>query len=81
MAEFWHNSNFHSSLGFSPFKALYGVELNCGAMPNLSVQTTTETDEVAKDRQSYTEMLKTQLARAQNRMKMQADRHCQDRQF
>lgn len=81
MAEFWYNSNYHSSLGCSPFKALYGVEPNIGAMPNFLFHPTTEAEEVAKDRQSYMDMLKTHLARAQNRMKQQADKHRQDRQF
>lgn len=57
------------------------MEPDFDAMPNLSVQTSTEVDEVTKDRQLYTEMLITQLARAQNRMKIQADRQRHDRQF
>lgn len=81
MAEFWYNSDFHSSLGCPPFKALYGIEPNFGALPNVTVQSTTEANVMAQDRQSYTDMLKTQLARAQNRMKLQTNKHRRDRQY
>lgn len=49
MPEFWCNSNFQSSLGCSPFKALYGVEPNFGVMPNLSIQILTKAEEINWD--------------------------------
>lgn len=75
MAEFWYNLSFHSSLRCSPFKALYGMEPNFGGMPNLSIQSSAEAAEFTCDRQAYTEMLKTHLVRAQNRMKLQANKN------
>jgi transposase InsO family protein len=81
MAEFWYNSSFHTSLGCSPFQALYGVEPNFGAMPNLGSATGTAITDVAAERQAFQDLLREHLLRAQVRMKNQADKHRSDRQF
>lgn len=82
MAEFWYNSSHHSAIGCSPFKALYGVDPNFGALPNLFNTTTPASlHELAAEHQQFTEMLKEHLLHAQHRMKHQADRKRTEREF
>jgi hypothetical protein len=81
MAEFWYNSSVHSSLGCSPFKALYGVDPSFGAMPNVSVATDSPVFDAMTERQALTDMIRAQLQRAQDRIKRQADKQRTDREF
>lgn len=81
MAEFWYNSSFHSALGCSPFKALYGCEPNFGAAPLVTKDTNISVAEMLKERADHQRMLKDHLLAAQNRMKLQADRKRTEREF
>ena len=67
-AEFWYNSSFHSSLGCSPFHALYGYDPDFGAGP-MSQGSSTTVNEMVQEIKTQNTWLKEHLARAQNKMK------------
>lgn len=69
LAELWYNSTYHSYLGCSPFKALYGYEPNMGATPVLSPTTSPTLSEIVEHREQHLQAIKTHLAAPQNRMK------------
>jgi hypothetical protein len=73
LAELWYNTSYHSALQCTPFKALYGVDPHPGFCPPLHQADNQDIAELFKERQMFTELLKEQLARAQNRMKFFAD--------
>lgn len=81
LAEFWYNSAYHTSLGCSPFKALYGYDPVLAAAPHLLGDTDQSVQDLLQERLAYSELLKTRLAAAQNRMKHQADKFRLDRDF
>lgn len=81
LAELWYNSTYHSSLGCSPFKALYGYEPNVGATSILHPAISPTVAELVEHRELHLQSIKTHLANAQNRMKMLADRKRTDLQF
>jgi len=81
LAELWYNTSWHSSLGCSPLKTLYGHEPNLGAMPPLTETSNTTVTDMLADRALHLDFLKQQLTAAQARMKHQADRHRTDRVF
>lgn len=68
LAELWYNSSFHSSIGCSPFRALYGYVLRVGALPDFT-NTHSTASEFAADRQALSEALKVHLDATQNRTK------------
>jgi len=72
-AEFWYNTTFHSSLGCTPFRALYGYDPMVGAMVEATVKPPASIAEFVLDRQLQSSLLRDNLARAQLRMKQAAD--------
>ncbi|KAJ4795033.1 polyprotein [Rhynchospora pubera] len=81
LAEYWYNTNFHSSIKMSPFKALYGYDapsLPMGSMPRSNVEAV---NVILKDRQQVLTQLRNHLLRAQDRMKKHADAKRLERTF
>jgi hypothetical protein len=81
LAEFWYNSTYHSAHGTTPFEALYGrPPKHFGITPDQAC-TVPDLGTWLQARQSMLEHIQHNLARAQQRMKAQADKHCQERTF
>lgn len=81
LAELWYNSSYHTALGCSPFKALYGHEPNLGHLISVPTQEQSPAGDWLLDREAQLAALKRHLDAAQNRMKIQVDRHRTDRSF
>jgi hypothetical protein len=73
LAELWYNTSHHTSLGCSPFKALYGYDHNIAAVPTIPPSTDPSVAEVVANGELHLQSLKEHLARAQNKMKLYAD--------
>jgi hypothetical protein len=61
--EFWYNSTHYTSLGCSPFKALYGHDPNTGLVPQVTATTSMTVTEMVEELQAQQSMLKEQLAK------------------
>lgn len=81
LAEFWYNSSKHESLGFSPFEVLYGYTPKPFGLEVFSDLTAPVLDEWLQDKVVMTDLVRQHLARAQLRMKSQADKHRVERSF
>jgi len=77
-AEFWYNTNFHSALGCSPFKALYGYEPTLGITCPVPPDATPQVSEFMSSRDLHMQLLKDHLLKAQTRMKLYADKNRHD---
>jgi hypothetical protein len=81
LAELWYNTSYHTALGCTPFKALYGYDTNSGISLSGLDSSTSEAALTVQDRVAQMANLKEHLQRAQNKMKVQADRHMSEREF
>jgi len=81
LAEWWYNSNWHTSIGITPYEVVYGQPPSLH-IPYVAGDSVVEAvDRSLKAREECIEMLKFHLNRAQQRMKHQADSHRMDKQF
>lgn len=81
LAELWYNTNYHTALGCSPLKALYGYDPPLGSFLPLPDSEQSPASSLVQDRETQLTRLKAHLQVAQNRMKVQADKNRTDRQF
>ncbi|CAH9132841.1 unnamed protein product [Cuscuta epithymum] len=81
LAQWWYNSCHHTSIGMSPFEALFGYKpplINMGPYGELSV---VGVEQELQQRQMISEKLKDQLNISRNRMKELADKGRSEREF
>jgi hypothetical protein len=79
LAEWWYNTNYHSSIHTTPFEVVYGYPppIHLPYLPGSSVVVTVDRSLLA--REDTIKLLKFHLLRAQNRMTQQANKHRSDR--
>ena len=80
-AEFWYNSSHHSSLGCSPFKALYGHDPFVGVPVDTPSDAPPLVADFLADHKLHSVLLKEHLEKARKRMKLLADRSRTDVSF
>lgn len=81
LAEWWYNTNFHSSLQTSPYEVVYG-QAPPTHLPYLPGENATPAvDRTLSAREAVIQLLKFHLIRAQNRMTQQSDKNHSDRNF
>jgi hypothetical protein len=64
LAEFWYNSNYHTALGCSPFKALYGYDPEMGVMLPTLATSSASAEQLLKDKDAQLVKLKEHLCAA-----------------
>lgn len=81
LEEHWYNTNFHSSLKMTPFKALYGYEPSQLSIGPYMPSTQENVAQWMEARAMMQQLLKENLVEAQSRMKYFADKHRSERSF
>ncbi|OMO79377.1 reverse transcriptase [Corchorus capsularis] len=80
-AEYSYNTSKHSATGYTPFEAVYGRPPPTVLSYLPGTTKVVQLDASLLERQQLLSSLKTNLARAQNRMKMQYDQNRPEKQF
>lgn len=80
-ALFWYNSSLHQSIGMSPFKALYGRDPPTVIRYEIASTDPVSVQDMLQTRDTLLQLLKTNLLKAQQYMKQQADKRRRDIHF
>lgn len=81
LAEYWYNSSWHSALQMSPFQVLYGYAPQHFGLDVLKPTPVPVLDDWLREKTVITALVRQHLARAQNRMKVAADKNRSERVF
>jgi hypothetical protein len=81
LCEFWYNTNWHSSLGKSPFEVLYGRQPRYFGITATDHIAPPDVQEWLKERSLILASVRQHLLRMQQRMKHQADKNRRERSF
>lgn len=81
LAQWWYNTNYHSSLQASPYEVMYGQSppIHIPYIPGDS--TNAAVDRSLSAREEMLKAVKANLLKAQNRMKQLADKHRSEREL
>ena len=80
-AEYWYNTSFHSATQTTPFRVVYGQEPPLLISGTLTALPNSKVDTLLQDQDIMIKVLRKQLLRAQQHMKIAADRHRHDLSF
>ncbi|CAN6697434.1 unnamed protein product [Malus baccata var. baccata] len=81
LMEFAYNNNFHSSIGMSPFEALYGKSCRTPLCWSEVGERVLVGPEIVEEPTQNIQVIKSNLKAAQYRQKSLADRHATDRMY
>lgn len=81
LAEYWYNTNYHTAIDTTPFKALYGYAPPIHVPYVTRDSNVVEIDEPMSVREEVIKLLKASLHKAQNRMQQFANTHRTDRNY
>lgn len=81
LCEHWYNTNWHASLGKSPFELLYGHQPRYFGISASDKIASVDVHEWLQERAVVLASVRQHLARMQQRMKYQAEKHRTEREF
>lgn len=81
LAEYWYNTLYHTALAKTPFEIIYGHKPRDFRVLHLEECSVPDLASWLKEREVVHQLLQQQLNRAQQRMKIQADKRRTERHF